>query len=41
MEDLYIVKRKDIAAHGCYSTKETILSIYAEMAASTQAGIGR
>jgi len=28
-----IVKRKDIAAHGSYRTKETILSVYDELTA--------
>ena len=32
METFPIVKRKDIAAHGSYRTKEAILSIYDEMA---------
>lgn len=32
METFPIVKRKDIAAHGTYRTKEAILSIYDEMA---------
>ena len=32
METFPIVKRKDIAAHGSYRTKEAILTIYEEMA---------
>src|SRR5690606_30970080 len=33
METFPIVKRKDEAAHGAYRTKDTILSMYDEMAA--------
>ncbi|MCC6457078.1 MAG: N-6 DNA methylase [Caldilineaceae bacterium] len=38
LETFPIVKRKEIAAHGCYRTKETILSIYDEMAAAMASG---
>lgn len=38
MDTFPIVKRKDIAAHGSYRTKETILSIYDEMAAAMAGG---
>ena len=39
METFPIVKRKDIAAHGTYRTKEAILKIYDAMAAATSAGV--
>jgi hypothetical protein len=39
METFPIVKRKDIAAHGNYRTKETILEIYDAMAEATQTGV--
>ncbi|MGH3969291.1 MAG: Eco57I restriction-modification methylase domain-containing protein, partial [Mycobacterium sp.] len=38
METFPIVKRKDIAAHGTYRTKEAILKVYDEMAAAKQSG---
>ena len=38
METFPIVKRKDIAAHGSFRTKEAILSIYDAMARATEAG---
>lgn len=38
METFPIVKRKDIAAHGTYRTKEAILSIYDEMAELSESG---
>jgi hypothetical protein len=38
METFPIVKRKDIAAHGTYRTKDTILSIYDAMATAKAAG---
>ena len=38
METFPIVKRKDIAAHGSYRTKEAILKIYDAMAAAKAAG---
>jgi hypothetical protein len=37
METFPIVKRKDIAAHGTYRTKDTILSIYDQMAKAKSA----
>jgi hypothetical protein len=38
METLPIVKRKDEAAYGTYRTKDTILSIYDEMAEAIRTG---
>jgi hypothetical protein len=38
METFPIVKRKDVAAHGSYRTKEAILKIYDAMAAAKAAG---
>jgi hypothetical protein len=38
METFPIVKRKDIEAHGTYRTKDTILSIYDEMAEAIRTG---
>ena len=38
MESFPIVKRKDIEAHGTYRTKDTILSIYDEMAEAIRTG---
>ena len=38
METFPIVKRKDIAAHGTYRTKDKILEIYDAMAKATQTG---
>jgi hypothetical protein len=38
METFPIVKRKDVAAHGSYRTKEAILRIYDEMAAAKRSG---
>jgi hypothetical protein len=38
METFPIVKRKDIAAHGTYRTKDQILAIYDAMAAATASG---
>lgn len=38
METFPIVKRKDIAAHGTYRTKEAILSIFDEMAEVSESG---
>jgi len=39
MDTFPIVKRKDIAAHGRYRTKEAILEIYDEMADAIRTGI--
>jgi hypothetical protein len=39
METFPIVKRKDIAAHGAYRTKEAILKVYDAMAAAKSAGV--
>lgn len=38
METFPIVKRKDVAAHGTYRTKDQILAIYDAMAAATASG---
>jgi hypothetical protein len=38
METFPIVKRKDIAAHGTYRTKDAILQIYDAMAKAKDAG---
>jgi hypothetical protein len=38
MDTFPIVKRKDEAAHGTYRTKDTILSIYDEMAEAIRTG---
>ena len=38
METFPIVKRKDIAAHGTYRTKDLILEIYDAMAEATRTG---
>ncbi len=38
MESFPIVKRKDVDAHGTYRTKDTILSVYREMAEAARAG---
>ena len=38
MESFPIVKRKDIEAHGTYRTKDTILSIYDDMAEAIRTG---
>ena len=38
METFPIVKRKDIEAHGTYRTKDTILSIYDDMAEAIRTG---
>lgn len=38
METFPIVKRKDIAAHGTYRTKDKILEIYDDMAKTKSAG---
>ena len=39
METFPIVKRKDIAAHGCYRTKDQILAVYDAMAAADASGV--
>jgi hypothetical protein len=39
METFPIVKRKDIAAHGIYRTKDKILEIYDAMSAATRDGV--
>lgn len=38
MDSFSIVKRKDLAAHGTYRTKDLILSIYDEMQAAMATG---
>ena len=38
MESFPIVKREDVEAHGTYRTKDTILSIYDEMAEAIRTG---
>ena len=39
METFAIVKRKDIAAHGEYRTKQMILEIYDAMAEAMRTGV--